>query len=208
MSKKRRTYTTEFKSEAVRLVTEEGYTVAEAALSLGIHANLLTSWRRKFKTESEAAAKGSLNGEEVQSDDRLEAQPSWGCERVGSTVPGQPRERSLVGGYHVCVDSRRLVVPGGRRGHVHTEDRGLVAVESHGQRTRDAGSSDGDWPSASGRGSVGSLRSWQPVRQCRLPAFAERARDQVQHEPQGQLLGQRTDGKLLRHFEEGFDSLG
>ena len=33
MSKKRRSYTREFKSEAVRLVTEEGYTLAEAARS-------------------------------------------------------------------------------------------------------------------------------------------------------------------------------
>ena len=49
MSKgKRRTYTEEFKRDAVKLVTEQGYGVSEAAASLGIHANLLTSWKRKF----------------------------------------------------------------------------------------------------------------------------------------------------------------
>src|SRR5262249_43390922 len=34
MARKRRTYTPEFKAEAVRLVTEHGYSVAEAARSL------------------------------------------------------------------------------------------------------------------------------------------------------------------------------
>ena len=39
MSRKRRTWTAEFKIEAVKLITEEGYSIAEAALSLvGSHA--------------------------------------------------------------------------------------------------------------------------------------------------------------------------
>ena len=45
MAKKRRTYTREFKVEAVKLVTEKGYSVAEAARSLGIGQTLLRSWR-------------------------------------------------------------------------------------------------------------------------------------------------------------------
>ena len=36
MARTRRTYTPEFKAEAVRLVTERGYSVAEAARSLGL----------------------------------------------------------------------------------------------------------------------------------------------------------------------------
>jgi len=74
MSKKRRRYTSEFKSEAVRLVTEEGYTVAEAARSLGIHSNLLSNWKRKFKAESEAAANGTSNGKENEELRRLRAE--------------------------------------------------------------------------------------------------------------------------------------
>lgn len=50
---KRRLYTDEFKREAVKLVTVQGYTQAEAARSLGIHANLLRNWRRKFTLEME-----------------------------------------------------------------------------------------------------------------------------------------------------------
>src|SRR5262252_3701539 len=46
MARKRRTYTPEFKAEAVRLVTEHGYAVAEAARSLGVHETLLRSWKQ------------------------------------------------------------------------------------------------------------------------------------------------------------------
>ncbi len=55
MSKKskRRSYTDEFKAEAVKLVTDQGYSVAEAARNLGIHANLLRNWKQKFSAESE-----------------------------------------------------------------------------------------------------------------------------------------------------------
>ncbi len=45
---KKRQYTDEFKREAVKLVTEQGYTQAEAARSLGINPNLIRRWRLKF----------------------------------------------------------------------------------------------------------------------------------------------------------------
>ncbi len=41
MARRRRNYTREFKVEAVKLVTEKGYSVAEAARSLGIGENRL-----------------------------------------------------------------------------------------------------------------------------------------------------------------------
>lgn len=51
--RKKRSYTDEFKREAVALVTEQGYTLAEAARSLGIHANLLRNWRKKFSKDEQ-----------------------------------------------------------------------------------------------------------------------------------------------------------
>jgi transposase len=45
MAKQRRSYTREFKIEAVKLVTEKAYSVAEAARSLGIGQTLLRSWK-------------------------------------------------------------------------------------------------------------------------------------------------------------------
>ncbi|CAI3970869.1 MAG TPA: hypothetical protein DCS69_00720 [Marinobacter adhaerens] len=49
MSQKRsyKQYPPEFKEEAVALVTEQGYTVPEAAKSLGIATNLLYRWKEK-----------------------------------------------------------------------------------------------------------------------------------------------------------------
>jgi transposase len=48
---KRRQHSEEFKREAVKLVTEGGYTTAQAARSLGIHENLLRNWRHKYSPE-------------------------------------------------------------------------------------------------------------------------------------------------------------
>ena len=44
MARQRRSYTSEFKVEAVKLVTEKGYSVAEACRSLDICESLLRSW--------------------------------------------------------------------------------------------------------------------------------------------------------------------
>ena len=51
----RKTYTREFKLEAVRLSMEEGMSGAAVALELGIHCNVLYRWRKEFfedETES------------------------------------------------------------------------------------------------------------------------------------------------------------
>ena len=44
-----RTYTTEFKEEAVKLVVEQDYSVPDAAESLGITSKLLYNWKAKFE---------------------------------------------------------------------------------------------------------------------------------------------------------------
>jgi transposase len=43
----RRTFTAEFKREAVELIRKEGLSVAEAARRLDVHANLLRKWQRE-----------------------------------------------------------------------------------------------------------------------------------------------------------------
>ena len=57
-------YPPSFKEEAVALVTDQGYSVAEAAKSLGIRANQLYDWKSKQE------AKGS--GETLLPDEREE----------------------------------------------------------------------------------------------------------------------------------------
>ena len=57
----RRKYSEEFKREAVALVTEQGYKLAEAARNVGVNANLLSKWRDRFAEES---AETRLTGDE------------------------------------------------------------------------------------------------------------------------------------------------
>jgi transposase len=59
MARSRRTYTPQFKAEAVKLVTEQGYSFAEAARSLGISENLLRNWKRALLEEGERAFPGN-----------------------------------------------------------------------------------------------------------------------------------------------------
>src|SRR5262245_23754498 len=59
MPKKRRNYTREFKVEAVKLVTEKGYSVAEAARSLGLHETLLRSWKQALQDQGDQAFPGN-----------------------------------------------------------------------------------------------------------------------------------------------------
>ena len=54
-------YPQAFKEEAVALVAEQGYSVAEAAKSLGIRANLLYGWKAKIEA---AKAPGALTADE------------------------------------------------------------------------------------------------------------------------------------------------
>ena len=58
MARPRRSYTTEFKAAAVKLVTEQGYSVAEAARSLGICENLIRNWKQAFHDQGERAFPG------------------------------------------------------------------------------------------------------------------------------------------------------
>jgi transposase len=71
---KRRRHSEEFRAEAVKLVTEQGYSVAEAARNLGIHANLLRKWKLASASEAEGSPNGRLNGEEREELRRLRAE--------------------------------------------------------------------------------------------------------------------------------------
>lgn len=53
MSKrKRRSYTQEFKKEAVNLIVEQGYSYAEAGRNLGVNPNRISRWRREIEEDS------------------------------------------------------------------------------------------------------------------------------------------------------------
>jgi transposase len=60
---KKKRFDREFKIAAVKMVTEEGQKAAEVARSLGIHANMLYNWKRKYAENGEKAfvGKGHLS---------------------------------------------------------------------------------------------------------------------------------------------------
>ena len=70
-NRKRRRDSDEFKQEAVKLVTGQGYSVAEAARNLGLHENLLRTWKKKSETE---AIDSELSEEERMELARLRAE--------------------------------------------------------------------------------------------------------------------------------------
>jgi len=49
-------YTTEFKQEAVALIHDQGYSVSEAAKSLGIGTSLLYKWKEKIEAQRSGSA--------------------------------------------------------------------------------------------------------------------------------------------------------
>ena len=57
--KTRKSYTKEFKLDAVSLVIEQNYSIAEAAKSLGINANMLGRWLKEQESEGEQAFRGN-----------------------------------------------------------------------------------------------------------------------------------------------------
>jgi transposase len=59
MARPRKTYTAEFKVQAVRLVTDQKLSVAEAARRLGINENLLRLWKTAFLDRGTDAFPGS-----------------------------------------------------------------------------------------------------------------------------------------------------
>lgn len=58
MEKKRRSFSREFKLEAVALITEGGLSVARAARDLGISESVLGRWKKQFEEDPEQAFPG------------------------------------------------------------------------------------------------------------------------------------------------------
>ena len=65
-SKTSRTLTREFKHQAVQLVTEKGYSYAEAARQLGITDAQIRNWKKQFDAAGTQAFPGHGNAVEVE----------------------------------------------------------------------------------------------------------------------------------------------
>lgn len=66
---KRRDYSKEFKREAVRLVTQQGMSVAEVANDLGINRSNINRWKLEFERNGQDAFPG--NGRMSEAEEEL-----------------------------------------------------------------------------------------------------------------------------------------
>ncbi len=90
----RRRYSREYKREAVRLVTERGVTVAQAARDLGLHVNSLRKWVREQSADRMPCAASPLRAVTVSSAASGFCWPSPGTARVA----GRPRGGDMAAG--------------------------------------------------------------------------------------------------------------
>ena len=65
----RKTYAHEFKLQAVRMLTDQGLSVAEVSRRLGVGENCLRNWRRAAKAQGSDASPGP--GNPAPADDEL-----------------------------------------------------------------------------------------------------------------------------------------
>jgi transposase len=70
MPKTRRTFTPEFKAEAVKLVTEQGRSFVAAAHDLDIGESTLRSWRQAIATSGPQAFPGRGNSPALEEESR------------------------------------------------------------------------------------------------------------------------------------------
>ncbi len=94
----RKSYTAEFKREAVRLITEGGLSEAQAARDLGVCRSLLGKWKRQLQAEEKSgsgfkAFPGHGNPHDNPHDEELaSAQRAPGGARWISDILRQERE--------------------------------------------------------------------------------------------------------------------
>ena len=70
MTQKRKHYSKQFKTDAVKLVTEQDFNVSEAARNLGLHHSSLRRWKRQLESDGNQAfpGKGNLSAEKQELD--------------------------------------------------------------------------------------------------------------------------------------------
>lgn len=75
MTRKRRSFTPEFKQEAASLVVDQGYTIAQASMSLGVGESALRRWVQQLTDEREGVTpKGNALTPEQRRIQELEAE--------------------------------------------------------------------------------------------------------------------------------------
>jgi transposase len=90
---RRRSFSREFKLEAVRLGKERGVSVAQAARDLDVHPNVLRLWVKEFSADPRQAfpGRGRMKPEQLE----IERLRRDAC-RAGRSEPGRREPRFLA----------------------------------------------------------------------------------------------------------------
>lgn len=70
MSKSRRSFTAQFKREAVQMIRQQGLSVAESARRLDVHENVLRKWQRELEAQGEQAFPGKGQQSALEEENR------------------------------------------------------------------------------------------------------------------------------------------
>jgi transposase len=68
--KKRKEFTDEFKSDAIMLVTEQGYSCNEAGRRLGVNHSNISRWVRQYRKELKPATQNAGSLRELEEENR------------------------------------------------------------------------------------------------------------------------------------------
>ena len=66
--RQRRDFTDDFKSDAVKLVTEQGYSCSEVGRRLGIHSSNVSRWVRQYSEQQEDSNGKSGSSRQLQAE--------------------------------------------------------------------------------------------------------------------------------------------
>ena len=61
-------FTKEFKDDAIRLVTAQGYSCSEAGRRLGVHSSNISRWVREYRREQEDISEGGISLRELEAE--------------------------------------------------------------------------------------------------------------------------------------------
>ena len=85
----RRTFTSEYKLQAVQLVTDKGFSYAEAARQLGLRDTQIRTWKKQFDAEGAKAFPGQPNP-------LLTIQNGCSGSTANTNAPGRAMSRPLI----------------------------------------------------------------------------------------------------------------
>jgi len=61
-------FTKEFKDDAIRLVTEQGYSCSEVGRRLGVHSSNISRWVREYRRDQEDISEGGVPHRELEAE--------------------------------------------------------------------------------------------------------------------------------------------